>query len=84
MKKNLFFWGPAGHYIKSIRTGDTKMSANADLITVEIYVQKGKHLKTRFSYLGQNVYFLKFLLTSYGGYNKHFPNYEQILNILMG
>ena len=39
-------------------TGDTKMSANADLITVETYVHKGKQLKTSFSYLGQNVYFL--------------------------
>ena len=39
MKKNtffvVFFGGPAGRYIKSMGTGDTKMSANADLITVE-------------------------------------------------
>ena len=61
MKKTIFFWvflgGPAGRYIKSMGTGDTKMSANADLITVETYVHKGKQLKTSFSYLGQNVYF---------------------------
>ena len=40
MKKNnyIFFGGPAGRYIKSMGTGDTKMSANADLITVETYV----------------------------------------------
>ena len=47
MEKNFFcciFWGPAGRYIKSIGTGDTKMSANADLITVETYVHKGKQL----------------------------------------
>ena len=35
------------------------MSANADLITVETYVHKGKQLKTSFSYLGQNVYFIR-------------------------
>ena len=34
------------------------MSANADLITVETYVHKGKQLKTSLSYLDQNVYFL--------------------------
>ena len=31
------------------------MSANADLITVETYMHKGKQLKTCFSYIGQNV-----------------------------
>ena len=31
----LIFGGPAGRYIKSMGTGDTKMSANADLITVK-------------------------------------------------
>ena len=36
------------------------MSANADLITVETYVHKGKQLKTSFSDLGQNVYFQVF------------------------
>ena len=56
-----FLGGLAGRYIKSMSTGDTKMSANADLITVETYnVHKGKQLKTSFSYLGQNVYFSKF------------------------
>ena len=61
MKKNIFFvlfGGPASRYRKSMGTGDTKMSANADLITVETYVHNGKQLKTSFSYLGQNVYFL--------------------------
>ena len=48
-------------------TGDTKMSANADLITVETYVHKGKQLKTSFSYLGQNVYFDKFEGPGRGG-----------------
>ena len=43
-----------GPYIKSRGTEGTKMSANADLITVEAYVQ-GKQLKTSFSYMGQNV-----------------------------
>ena len=59
-KKNwlYFFGGPAGRYIKFMGTGDTKMSANADLITVETYVYKGNQLKTSLSYLGQNVYFL--------------------------
>ena len=60
MKKQflfLFFGGAAGRYIKSMGTGDTKMSANADFITVETHVHKGKQLKTSFSYLSQNVYF---------------------------
>ena len=52
----LFFGGAAGRYIKSMGTGDTKMSANADLITVETYVHKGKQLKTSFSYLSQNAF----------------------------
>ena len=54
----VFFGGPAGRYRKSMGIGDTNMSANADLITMETYVHiKGKQLKTSFSYLGQNVYF---------------------------
>ena len=32
------------------------MSANADLVTMETYIQQGKqYLKTSFSYMGQNV-----------------------------
>ena len=41
-----------GPYIKSRGTRYTKMSANADLITVETYVQQGE---TIFSFMGQNV-----------------------------
>ena len=55
MKKNkinlIFFSGVMlGPYIKSRGTRGTKMSANADLITVETYVQQGKNVK-------KNVYF---------------------------
>ena len=42
-----------GPYIKSRGTGGTKMSANAEIITVETYMyNKGKHLNTRLSYMG--------------------------------
>ena len=34
-----------GPYIKSSDTGGTEMSANADLITVETYVQQGKTIE---------------------------------------
>ena len=45
-----------GPYIKSRGTRGTKMSAKADLITVETYVQQGgNNLKTIFSFMGQNV-----------------------------
>ena len=45
-----------GPYIKSRGTRGTKMSANADLITVETYVQQGETiLKPFFSFMGQNV-----------------------------
>ena len=45
-----------GPYIKSRGTRGTKMSANADLITVETYVQQGERIwKTFFSFMGQNV-----------------------------
>ena len=37
-----------GPYIKSRDTGGTKMSANADLITLEIYVQQGKTINNQF------------------------------------
>ena len=43
-----FYWGPGGGgvmlgpYIKSRGTWGTEMSANADLITVETYVQQGE------------------------------------------
>ena len=42
-------------YIKSRATMGTKMSANADLITLETYVQQGKKLTTSVSYMGQNM-----------------------------
>ena len=42
-KINLIFFGVMlGPYIKSRGTRGTKMSANADLITVETYVQQGE------------------------------------------
>ena len=37
-----------GPYIQSRGTEGTKMSANADLITVEIYVQQGKTIENQF------------------------------------
>ena len=42
-------------YMKSRGNRGTTMSANADLITVETYVQQGKQLKTSFSYMDQNI-----------------------------
>ena len=42
-----------GPHIKSRGTGDTKMSENADLITVGTYAQQEKI--TSFSDMGQNV-----------------------------
>ena len=44
-----------GPYIKSRGTRGTEMSANADLIKMETYVQQGHNLKTSFSHMGQNV-----------------------------
>ena len=45
-----------GPYIKSRGTRGTKMSANADLIPVETYLQQGETIwKTIFSFMGQNV-----------------------------
>ena len=47
---NFFFFGVMlGPYIKSRGTRGTKMSVNADLITVETYVQQGE------TFMGQNV-----------------------------
>ena len=50
-----------GPYIKSRGTRGTKMSANADLITVEIYVQQGEQFENQFFIYGpkckKNVYF---------------------------
>ena len=37
-----------GPYIKSRGTRGTKMSANADLITVETYVQQGEQFENHF------------------------------------
>ena len=61
-----------GLYIKSRGTSGTKMSANADLITVEtyIYTTRGNNLKTSFSFMGQNVkqmYILGYLGGPEGG-----------------
>ena len=45
-----------GPYIKSRGTRGNTMSANADLITVETYVQQGETIcKPFFSFMGQNV-----------------------------
>ena len=45
-----------GPHIKSRGTRGTKMSANADLITVEtICTTRGNNLKTSFSFMSQNV-----------------------------
>ena len=41
-----------GPCIKSRGTGGTKMSANADLITVETYVQQGKTIENQFLIYG--------------------------------
>ena len=41
-----------GPYIKSRGTGGTKMSANADLITVETCVQQGKTIENQFLIYG--------------------------------
>ena len=52
----------------------TKMSANADLITLETYVQQGEQLTTSFSYMGQNMNTnLHFLLFRgpWGTFNDH-------------
>ena len=38
-----------------IKSRGTKMSANADLITVETCTTRGNNLKTSFSFKGQNV-----------------------------
>ena len=51
-----------GPYIKSRGTRGTKMSANADLITVETYVQQGETIWKPFFHLWakmwkKNVYF---------------------------
>ena len=45
-----------GPYIKSRGNRGTKMSANADLITVEtLCTTRGINLKNIFSFMGQNV-----------------------------
>ena len=53
-----------GLYIKSMGTGVNKMSVDADLFTVEIYVQQGKTIENQFFIYGpkckQIVYFWLF------------------------
>ena len=52
IKLNLIFFGVMlGPYIKSRGTRDTKMSAKADLITVETYVQQGETIWKPFFHL---------------------------------
>ena len=49
MKKKIIVFGVmVGPYIKSRGTVGTKMSKNADLITLEIYVPQGKKLQPVF------------------------------------
>ena len=51
MKKNFIVFGViVGPYIKSRGTVGTKMSENADLITLEIYVPQGKNYNQFFIY----------------------------------
>ena len=57
-----------GPYIKSRGTRGTEMSANADLITVETYVQQGETiLKTIFSFIGRKMYILGYFGGPEGG-----------------
>ena len=59
-----------GPYIKSIGTGGTKMSANADLITVETYVQQGKTIENQFFIYGPKcVFCFSYLRGSGGAFN---------------
>ena len=51
-KKGIFFWDMLGPYIKSRGTGGTKISANADFIRVETYVQQGKTIENQFLIYG--------------------------------
>ena len=45
---HIFFWVMLGPYIKSMGTRGTKMSANADLITVvTLCTTRGNNLKTK-------------------------------------
>ena len=44
-----------GPYVNCRGTGGTKMSENADFITVETYTQQEKTITTSFSYIGQHV-----------------------------
>ena len=46
-----------GPYIKSRGTWGTKMSANADLITVETYVQPGKTIENQFFIYGVKCFY---------------------------
>ena len=52
MKTINFVSGPGGSYIKSRGTRGTKMSENADLITVETYVQQDKIINNPFFIYG--------------------------------
>ena len=73
-KKLIVFGVMVGPYIKSRGTEGTKMSANADLITLETYVQQGEQLTTSFSYMGQNINTnVQFLLFRgpWGTFNDH-------------
>ena len=47
-----------GPYLKCRGTGGTKMSANADLITVETYIQQGKTIENQLLMYGPKCIFL--------------------------
>ena len=58
-------------FIKSRGTGVTKMSVNADLITLETYVQQGEQLTTSFSYMGQTMNKNVHFYFTWGTFNDH-------------
>ena len=68
MKTNLIFVRGTGAFHKFRGTRGTKMSANADLITVETYVQQGKTINNEFFINGpERDKNLNFLLLGGGG-----------------
>ena len=81
----VFFGSPAGlHKIHTYR-GHQNVSKCRSHHSGDICTE-GKTLENQVFISGVKMYIFinLYFNTSYGGYNKHFPNYEQILNILMG
>ena len=54
-------------YIKSRGTVGIKMSANADLITLETYVQQGKKINSKFFIYGPEYEYKFYILDYLGG-----------------